>query len=101
MRYRVRARFRDEKKKDFLRILTDGTVENLEPFGREIAAAMRRAVRREGEVAWTETCYCPTPLLQEREAVYDNYFEEIETETVETFPALEGESFWAWLEGSG
>ncbi len=100
MRYRVRARFRDEKRKEFLQILTDGTVENLEPFGREIGAAMRRAVRTEGEVAWTETCYCPTPLLQEREAVYDHFFEGIETETVEVFPELGGESFWKWLEGS-
>lgn len=99
MRYHVRARFRVEKRTEFHQILTDGTVEKLEPFGREVAAAMRRAVRMEGEVAWTETCYCPTPLLQEREAVYDKFFETIQTEVVEVFPELEGESFWAWLEG--
>jgi hypothetical protein len=98
MRYRVRAIFRDEKKKEFHRVLTDGTVESLEPFGREVAAAMRRAVRMEGEIAWTETCYCPSPLLQEREAVYDKFFETIQTETVEVFSELKGESFWAWLE---
>ncbi len=100
MRYHVRARFPDEgKKEEFLEMLTDGTVSALKPFGGEIAAAMRRAVRREGQVEWTETCYCGTPLAQERAAVYDRFFVDIRTETVEDFPGLEGESFWGWLGG--
>ena len=62
MRYHVRARFPDEgKKEEFLKILTDGTVSALKPFGEEIAAAMRRAVRKEGRIEWTETCYCGPP----------------------------------------
>jgi len=101
MRYFVRAKFRDdEKRQELLKILTDGTVESMDPFGREVAAAMRRAVRVEGDIAWTETCYCPTPLMQERAAVYDQFFENIRTETVEKFPDLQGESFWDWLEGN-
>ncbi len=100
MRYFVRARFQDEgKKAEFLKILTDGTISALEPFGEEIAAAMRRAVRKEDRVEWTETCYCRTPLAQERAAVYDRFFEDIQTETIEEFHGLEGESFWRWLGG--
>ena len=98
MHYHVRARFSNEgKKEEFLNILTDGTVSALKPFGREIAAAMRRAVRKEGQIEWIETCYCGTPLAQERAAVYDRFFVDIRTETVEDFPGLEGESFQVWL----
>lgn len=124
MRYRVRARFREEMRAEFLDILTDGTVEGMKPFGREVADAMRRAVWRGGReeregapdsagsaearllpgvVEWTETCYCPTPLLQERAAVYDRFFEGIETEEIppnREDPALAGERFWEWLEGN-
>ena len=50
-------------------------------------------------MAWNETCYCPTPLLEERAAVYDRFFEGMETEEAEEAPPPEGESFWSRLSG--
>ncbi|MFQ5913792.1 MAG: hypothetical protein ACE5JS_11470 [Nitrospinota bacterium] len=98
MLYHVRGKFLDEKREEFFRILTDDTVQGQEPDGREIVASMRRAVRREGLVEWTETCYCAAPLAHERGTVYDRFFREIETEPIESAPPLEGESFWSYLE---
>ncbi|MFQ5694246.1 MAG: hypothetical protein ACE5IM_14570, partial [Nitrospinota bacterium] len=99
MRYHVRGRFLDDRREEFFRALTDGTVASQQPDGPEILASMRRAVRRDDRVEWTETCYCATPLAHERETVLDRFFSEIETEPIDADPALEGESFWAYLEG--
>lgn len=98
MLYRVRGKFLDEKREEFFRILTDGTVQSQQPDGPEIVASMRRAVRKGGDVEWTETCYCSTPLAHERGTVLDRFFSEIETETIDSPPPLEGESFWNYLE---
>ena len=47
---------------------------------------------------WTETCYCATPLAHERATVLDRFFQEVETEAVDSPPPLAGESFWSYLE---
>ncbi len=98
MLYRVRARFVDGKREEFFRILTDDTVAAQEPDGHEIVASMRRAVHHDDRVEWTETCYCATPLAHERATVLDRFFQEVETEAVDSPPPLAGESFWSYLE---
>ncbi len=98
MRYHVRAKFRNEKREEFLRVLTDGTVESIKPEGGEILACMRRAVLRSGRVEWSETCYCPTPLAHERSVVFDRFFTDIETDPLDAPAHPEGESFWKYLE---
>jgi hypothetical protein len=99
MHYTVQAHFNSDTAADFLRKLTDGTVESQKPDGKEIVASMNRAViDEEGVVRWSEVCYCPTPLLHERETVYDQHFTDIETEEVEDYVEFDGEPFMAHLD---
>ena len=87
MIYRVRAQFRTETAESFLRKLTDGTIARQIPDGSEIVASMKRAVvNGDGDVEWSELCFCPTPLQHERRTVLDRHFEDI---TIEVIPSHE------------
>lgn len=98
MFYKVQARFKPNTAADFLRKLTDGTIENQEPDGREIVASMQRAVIDEdGMIRWSEKCYCPTPLKHERETAYDHHFTDFQTEEVEDYVEFDGRSFMDYL----
>ena len=98
MRYTVRARLIPGTAADLLRKLTDGTVARQKPYGREVVASMERAViDDEGVVRWSEVCYCPTPLEQERANVYDQHFTAIETQEVEDYVQFEGEALMEYL----
>ena len=91
MHYTVTACIIPETAADFLRKLTDGTIEAQKPDGREIVASMNRAViDNDGVVRWSEVCYCPTPLQHERETVYDRHFTDLETEEVDGCVEFEG-----------
>ena len=99
MHYTVQARLIPDTAADFLRKLTDGTIENQKPDGKEIVASMKRAVIDEEEVVrWSEVCYCSTQLQRERATVYDHHFTDIETEEVEGYVQFDGESLTAYLE---
>ena len=94
MYYAVRARLKAETATDLLRKLTDGTLEAQKPDGREIVSAMRRAVVTDtGEVAWSEVCYCSTPLAHERKTVYDLHFVDMTTEPVDGYQDHNGAPF--------
>ena len=43
MHYTVTARFNSNTAAEFHRLLTDGTIENQKPDGKEIVASMKRA----------------------------------------------------------
>ena len=99
MHYTVQARLIPDTAADLLRKLTDGTVAQQKPYGREVVASMKRAVvDAEGVVRWSEVCYCPTPLEQERANVYDQHFTGIETREVEEYVQFEGEALMEYLE---
>ena len=94
MYYVVTARIKPETAAEFYEGLTDGTIQNQKPDGKEIVASMKRAkITEPGIVRWSEVCYCPTPLKHERETVYDHFFEDIQTEEVEDYVEFEGEDF--------
>ena len=98
MIYKVQAHFLPDTAADFLRKLTDGTIESQEPDGREIVASMKRAVIGEdGIVRWSEKCFCPTPLQHERETVYDHHFTDLKTEEIEDYIDFQGRSFMECL----
>jgi hypothetical protein len=98
MFYRVTARLRIQTGADFLRKLTDGTVARQSPDGQEIVDAMNRAVLTDdGKVAWSEICYCPTPLAHERATVFDKHFEALETDVIEGYQDDDGRPFMAYL----
>ena len=94
MIYHVRAKFRDDTAAVFLAKLTDGTIGNQRPDGAELVASMERAVvNADGQIEWSELCYCPTPLLHERATVLDLHFEDIITEPIEAHAQYEGRPF--------
>lgn len=102
MNYRVTAKFIEATLADFYRQLTDGSIEQQRPDGREIVASMRRArITAPGVIEWYETCYCPTPLAHERETVYDRFLTGITTSEVDACREIEvGTSFWSYLRGA-
>ncbi len=99
MHYKIQACLIPDTAADFLRKLTDGTIENQKPDGKEIVASMQRAVvDDEGIVRWSEVCYCSTPLKHERETVYDHHFTDIETEEVEAYVQFDGKPLMEYLQ---
>jgi len=96
--YLIRARPIIAEMERFWDLLNDGTIETQEPDGREIISSMRRAVMKGGGVEWHETCYCSPPLRHERATVYDQFFADMEIRPLVSTTALEGESFWHYLE---
>ncbi|MFQ5950747.1 MAG: hypothetical protein ACE5KH_01520 [Candidatus Geothermarchaeales archaeon] len=82
--YLVTAEPEKEVMEELKSRLDSGEIAKMRPFGSEMSQALKRArVNEEGLATWEEICYCPTPLLQERE-VLDRYFSNIETEVVES-----------------
>ena len=99
MLYRVRAKIIGQRLGRFYKKLTDGTIDNQLPDGKEIVASMKRAtITTSGVVEWFETCFCSTPLQHERETQYDSYFYEIDTKLVQKSGKIKGESFWSHME---
>jgi len=100
MIYHVRAKLNEEHAPEFLRRLTDGSIARQRPDGAEIVASMKRAVvASDGTVEWSEMCFCPTPLLHERETVLDRHFDNIVTEPIEDYASHSGKPFMQYLEG--
>ena len=98
--YIVRARPITRELARFWELLNDGTIRNQEPDGREIITSMERAIIEGEQVEWYETCYCSPPLRHERSTVYDRFFEDMQTEPIETPIHLNGQSFWDFLQDS-
>ena len=56
----------------------------LEPFGRALTYSLTHARRLpDGRAVWEEEDYCSPPLAEERAAVLDAYFEDLQTEGVD------------------
>lgn len=99
--YRVSARFDFNKAEPFFEELTDGTIAEQKPDGREIVASMQRAaVGEDDRVRWTEKCYCDPPLNHERTTVYDRYFTDMQIEQIDDYEKSPGDPFWARLENA-
>jgi hypothetical protein len=74
MRYLVTARLKQSKAADLQAAITDGTLGAGSVAGDEYCANMATArAHDDGRVQWVETCFCPTPLAEER-AYWEEYF---------------------------
>ena len=99
MLYKVRAKIIEQNLGKFYEKLTDGSIYNQRPDGKEIVASMKRAkLIKSGIVEWFENCGCTIPLQHERETQYDYYFSEIITERVDELDKINGKSFWSYME---
>ena len=96
--YSVKARYIEGKMKVFYQKLTDGTIENQKPDGQEIVNSMKRArITEPNVIQWSEMCFCSPPLKHERETVYEQILENIETKVIDDHVEYEGELFMDFL----
>ena len=101
MLYKIRAKIIRHNLKEFYSKLTDGTINEQFPDGKEIIDSMKRAkIVNDGFVEWFETCYCSTPLKHERDTQYDNYFSDFTIKIAKEIVEIEGESFWDYIKRS-
>ena len=75
MRYLVKARVKAGRGKSLLKAIADGTLGRGSIAGDEYQHDMQRArVGEDGVARWVETCFCATPLAEER-PYWEKYFE--------------------------
>jgi hypothetical protein len=75
MRYLVKARVKPGQQCALLCAIEAGTLGKGSIAGDEYIYDMEQArVGDDGEVHWVETCFCPTPLQEER-PYWESYFE--------------------------
>ena len=81
--YLVRARPRRDRLEELSVRLGQKAFEELRPFGKALSSSLYQArVGENGVACWEEEDYCSPPLREERAAVLDEYFDEIEVEPV-------------------
>lgn len=82
--YLVKARPKKEDLDELFEQLEKDAFVGLRPFGKALTHGLRNARLRESEIAvWEEEDYCRPPLAEERAAVLDDYFDDIEVEKVQ------------------
>jgi len=75
MRYLVKARLKPGQEAALRRAITDGTLGKGSIAGDEYLYNMEQArVGNDGTAHWVETCFCATPLAEER-PYWEKYFE--------------------------
>ncbi len=75
MRYLVKARLKPGRGRPLLRAVTAGTLGHGSVAGDEYIDDMEHArVDEDGVACWVETCFCATPLAEER-PYWEEYFE--------------------------
>ncbi len=74
MRYLVKARVKPGKAQPLLRALADGSLGRGSIAGDEYVYDLEQArVGEDGVAVWVETCFCATPLAEER-PYWEEYF---------------------------
>ena len=75
MRYLVKARVKSEKARDLVRAITNGALGKGSIAGEEYLHDMAQArVNNQGVATWVETCFCDSPLAEER-PYWQEYFQ--------------------------
>jgi hypothetical protein len=75
MRYLVKARVKEGREKRLLEAIEAGTLGKGSVAGDEYIYDMEQArVAEDGTAYWVETCFCATPLQEER-PYWEEYFE--------------------------
>jgi len=81
--YLVQARPIDELCKELRQRLDSGEIRVMKPFGQALQYGLDNARLQENGIAIWEEDYCVPPLAQERAAILDKYFKELNVEPVE------------------
>ena len=81
--YLVKGKPVEEKSRELKAKVMGRGFSHLRPFGSALSFSLENArVDRSGSWLWEEEDYCSPPLAQERRAVLDLYFTELEVEKV-------------------
>ncbi|MDX1672736.1 MAG: hypothetical protein R3211_10375 [Balneolaceae bacterium] len=82
--YLVKAKPRGNLMGELHEKLARGVFRSLDPYGKELTRSLlaARVDPETGDILWEEEDYCSPPLAQERSAVLDQYFEDIEVKRV-------------------
>lgn len=81
--YLVTAKPIRSKMNDLRKWLDSGEIHAMRPFGKALHMGLDNARWQSDDVAiWEEEDYCVPPLAQERAAVLDEYFTELEVQHV-------------------
>ena len=81
--YLVEGKVNPKTEEDLKHKIEKQTFSSLKPFGKALSFGLENArTGRSGVWLWEEEDYCNPPLKQEREAVFDRYFEAVKTEKV-------------------
>ena len=83
--YLVKGELIESKTHELKSKVFSGELRDLEPFGRAITQSLENAKfdALSEEAIWEEEDYCSPPLAQEREAVLDIYFSNLQIEKVD------------------
>lgn len=82
--YLVTAKPDPERMAELRERLHSGEIREMEPFGESLHYSLENArLQDDGVAIWEEEDYCRPPLAQERAAVLDDYFSQIEVERVD------------------
>lgn len=69
---------------DLRKWLDSGEIRAMRPFGQALHTGLENARwQSDGVAVWEEEDYCVPPLAQERAAVLDDYFTELEVQPVD------------------
>ena len=81
--YLVTAKPIRSKMNDLRKWLDSGEIRAMSPYGKNLQAGLDNARwQSNGMAIWEEEDYCAPPLVQERAAVLDEYFTDLEVQQV-------------------
>ena len=82
--YLVKAKFHKDLHAELRSRLDSGEIKQMRPFGKALQYSLENArLDPQGWAIWEEEDYCSPPLAQERAAVLDTYFTDLEVERVQ------------------
>ena len=84
--YLVRAKYRQDLLEELRSRLQSGEIKKMKPFGTALQYGLDNArldPHTEGLAVWEEEDYCSPPLAQERAAILDTYFTDLQVERVQ------------------
>lgn len=82
--YLVQAQPVEELLTELRQRLNSGEIRVMRPFGQALHYSLENArLKEDGLAVWEEEDYCVPPLAQERAAILDTYFTELNVERVE------------------
>lgn len=81
--YLVKAKLKNDLRSELRSRLDSGEIKQMRPFGAALHYSLEHArLDPEGWLIWEEEDYCHPPLAQERAAVLDTYFMDLQVERV-------------------